>query len=244
MGTVQPGTGEEVNVAILGAGVVIDAVVVKGGAAYNVYSNPSFLPPTLLPDQHYISPRNGGGNVPDISHWFVCYHLTTPPPLGSLTVAKVVIPPPGPPASPLPTEFTAVVNCNDGVHQNVVITFGVGGGRQAGSTISGIADGTVCTVVEQNTASFPAGSAVAYNPAGADTTGVTIAANSSVQVTITNDFTAVELQTGSLALVKTVLPAPPGVTLPASYTAACPLRRRHDRRTSYSRALGVRVYRS
>ena len=108
----------------------------------------------LPPDQHYIAPLNGGGNVPDVGHWFLCYHLTTPPPVGSLTVAKVVIPPPGPPASPLPTEFTAVVNCNDGdpAHQNVLISFGAGGGREAGSTISGIPSGTVCTVVDRTRA--------------------------------------------------------------------------------------------
>ena len=111
-GLVQPGQGQELDIAILGAGVQIDAVVVKGGPAHNVYSNTSFLPPTLPPDQHYIAPLNGGGNVPDVGHWFVCYHLTTPPPLGSLTVAKVLIPPDGPPASPLPTEFTAVVDCS------------------------------------------------------------------------------------------------------------------------------------
>ena len=219
-GTVQPGQGEEVNVTLLAAGVVIDAVVVKGGPAYNVYTDPTFLPPTLPPDQHYISPLNGGGNVPAISHWFVCYHLTTPPALGSLTVDKLVIPPPGPPVTPLPTTFTALVNCNDGdpAHQNVVITFGAGGGRASGSTISGIPAGTVCTVVE-NSGSFPAGSIVTYNPAGADTTGVTIAANTSVLVKITNDFSGVAVQTGTLALVKTVLPNPPVVPLPASFTA-------------------------
>ncbi len=31
------------------------------------------------PTQHYISPLNPGGNVPAISHWFVCYHLDERP---------------------------------------------------------------------------------------------------------------------------------------------------------------------
>src|SRR5258707_717284 len=69
-GSVQPGQGDELDVTLLNAGVVIDAVVVKGGNGYNVYSDSDFLPPTLLADQHYISPLNNGGNVPTISHWF------------------------------------------------------------------------------------------------------------------------------------------------------------------------------
>ena len=75
-GSVQPGMGEELDVAITGSNIVIDAVVVKGGNGYNVYSNSSYLPPTLGSPQHYISPLNGGGNVPTISHWFVCYHVS------------------------------------------------------------------------------------------------------------------------------------------------------------------------
>ena len=75
-GAVQPGKGQEVNVTILGDNVVIDAVVVKGGNGYNVYEDPTFLPPALQPPQHYISPFNNGGNIPAISHWFLCYGPT------------------------------------------------------------------------------------------------------------------------------------------------------------------------
>jgi len=107
-GTISPGQGQELNVTITGTGVVIDALVVKGGPAYNLYSDPAVLPPALPPTQHYISPRNGGGNIPAISHWFVRYHTTTPPPAGSLTVEKVVISPDGVPVTSLPTSFTAV----------------------------------------------------------------------------------------------------------------------------------------
>jgi hypothetical protein len=98
-------------VTITGANVVIDAVIVKGGNAYNQYTDPSVLPPTLVTPQHYISPFNGGGNVPTISHWFVCYHLTTPPPTGSITVLKTVIAPDGVAATALPTTFSATVSC-------------------------------------------------------------------------------------------------------------------------------------
>jgi hypothetical protein len=75
-GTVQRGNGQELNVAIQPGhdSVQVDAVVVKGGNGYNSYTDQTYLPPKLQPDQHYISPLNGGSNVPDISHWFVCYN--------------------------------------------------------------------------------------------------------------------------------------------------------------------------
>ena len=75
-GSVQPGKGQELDVAITGtSNVVIDAVVVQDGNGYNTYTNPTYLPPTLPPDQHYIPTFNNGGNIPTISHWFVCYHI-------------------------------------------------------------------------------------------------------------------------------------------------------------------------
>ena len=75
-GPVQRGQGQELDVSLSGSDIVIDAIVVKGGNGYNTYSNPAYLPPAAQPDQHYISPYNNGGNVPDISHWFVCYHAS------------------------------------------------------------------------------------------------------------------------------------------------------------------------
>ena len=218
-GTVHPAEGQEVNIAITpGANVVIDAVIVKGGPAYNVYSNPAVLPPTLLPPQHYISPFNGGGNVPTISHWFVCYHPTTPLPPGSLGVVKTVIGPNGIPVTPLPTSYTALVNCNDAnpAHQNVTVTIPSGGGAGV-PVLTGIPAGAICTVVEQNTASFPAGSAVTYNPLGANTTGVTISGTATTAVSITNDFSATAVQMGSVQVLKAVVPS--GASGPATFTA-------------------------
>jgi hypothetical protein len=65
--------GEELNV-VLGPNVIIDGILVKGGNGYNVYSS-------AVPGM--ISPLNGGGNIPAISHFVICYHLgpptTTPP---------------------------------------------------------------------------------------------------------------------------------------------------------------------
>src|SRR4051794_7376995 len=131
-GTTQPGQGQELDVTLLNVSVTVDAVVVKGGPAYNVYSNPAVLPPALGPDQHYISPLNPGGNVPTISHWFVCYSFSAPPEAGSLVVSKVVGAPNGTPVSPLPTSFTAIVTCDepDAISAALVstVTFGAGGG--------------------------------------------------------------------------------------------------------------------
>jgi hypothetical protein len=99
-GSTRDGQGEELDVAIAGGGIVIDAVVVKGGPAYNLYTNPTVLPPARLPDEHYISPFNGGGNVPSISHWFVCYRGAPSPTTTSTTTttgATTTTTPPSPP---------------------------------------------------------------------------------------------------------------------------------------------------
>ena len=222
-GTIQPGVGQEVNITVTNPNAVVDAVVVKGADGYNVYPNPAapppILPPALPPPQHYISPltgHSGSGPVPNISHWFVCYHLTTPPPVGSLTVDKIIIPPVAPPGTPLPLTFTALVTCSNGTTATVTI----GAGRALGSTITGLPIGKTCTVVEQTTGTFPPGTVVSYDPAGADTPpGVTIGDATGVVVTITNDFSGLTPQSGNLRLVKALLPGPPGLTLPASYTA-------------------------
>ena len=60
------GGGEEVNVTILGVDIVIDAIVVKGGNGYNVYSD-------AVPSM--ISPFTNGNQIPAISHYFICYHV-------------------------------------------------------------------------------------------------------------------------------------------------------------------------
>jgi hypothetical protein len=215
-GLIQPGQGEEVDVAITG-GAVIDGVIVKGGPAFNVYSNTTVLPPALAPDEHYISPLNGGGNVPDLSHWFVCYHLGSPPPVGSLIVLKAVSDG-DVPATPLPTAFTVLVNCNDAdpTHHNVTVNL-PGGGGIGSPILTGIPLGTVCTVVEQGTGSFPPGTKVTYDPSGADTPGVTTGGTGPVIVNVTNDFSGVASKTGTLQIVKTLVPPGPGVVVPSNF---------------------------
>jgi hypothetical protein len=196
-------------VALLNGTVTIDAVVVKGGPAYNVYTNQAFLPPTLPPDQHYISPFNGGGNVPAISHWFVCYSLSGPPEAGSIVVSKVVGAPDGTPVSPLPTSFTALVTCDDVGNTVSTVTFGAGGGiGTAVPPLDNLPIGTTCTVEEQDIDTFPVGTTVTYDPADADTNGVTIPDGEvGVTVQITNDFSGVEVLPETVVNPPEVAPA-------------------------------------
>jgi hypothetical protein len=215
-GPVQPGQGEELNVTVTGSGVVVDAIVVKGGNGYNLYTAPAVLPPSLASPQHYIAPFNGGGNVPALSHWFVCYHLSAPDPVGSLVVLKRVISPDGIPVDPVPASVSALVTCSDGTIQTV--TFTRGGGRPV-AIVTGLPIGTTCTVVEQGTGSFPGGTTVSYEPAGADTApGVTIGATTGTVVEITNDLSGVALRTAAIELTKVTQPAD-GVPVPASFSA-------------------------
>ncbi len=214
--TARPGGGEEVSITI-GPNVVVDAVVVKGGDGYNIYTNPAVLPPALAPaDQHYISPLNGGVNVPAVSHWFVCYHETIPLPTGTLLVTKSILVPDGAPVTALPNGFTALVDCNDAIpaHQDQIVTFGPGGGRQGSPLLVGIPIGTVCTVQEQGGAA----PVVTYTPVGANNPGVTITAGVGVVVDISNDFSSVPVQRGTLRFTKVLVPPPPGVLPPPSFT--------------------------
>jgi hypothetical protein len=60
------GGGQQIDVVVdPSSGVVIDAIIVKGGNGYNQY------PGTVLDD--LISPLTNGGQVPTISHWFLCF---------------------------------------------------------------------------------------------------------------------------------------------------------------------------
>jgi Domain of unknown function (DUF5979) len=219
-GVVAPHTpeGEEVNVTLLNSSVVIDAVVVKGGPAYNLYTNPTFLPPTLLAPQHYISPFNSGGNIPTISHWFVCYHLAAPP-TGSISVSKTVIGASGVITTTPPTSYSALVTCRNPAGTVIAtgtVTFESGGGLGTPDPVlTGLPINTVCTVVEQ---SPPSGAVVSYTPAGANTTGVTVTGTSPVEVGIANDFSGDAVETGTLQLAKAVVNSG-GATAPSTFTA-------------------------
>ena len=74
--------------------------------------------------------------------------------------------------------------------------------------------------VVEDTSGLPPGTVVTYDPPGADTTGVTISAGAGVVVTITNEYTNIPVQRGSVLITKVVAPnVPAGVVLPATFSA-------------------------
>jgi LPXTG-motif cell wall-anchored protein len=207
----------EITPAGVAAGVVVHAVVVKGSNGYNVYTAP-FVPPDEAPPQNYISPKNDGGNIANISHWFVCYTFGgVVPDEGELIVLKRVIPPRGPTVEPLPTEFTVDVTCITPTGETIEETFTFGEGGGVGTTLGGtrarigIPVGSTCTVTELNTDTFPDGSVVRYIPGQT----VTIGEGVGVTVVVVNNFRDVETLTGSLRINKVV--EPPSADLPDSF---------------------------
>jgi hypothetical protein len=111
---------------------------------------------------------------------------------------------------------SVLVTCSDGTVQTV--TFTRGGGRPA-TILTGLPIGTTCTVAEVGPSTLPAGTTVGYSPAGADTApGITVGASAGAVVVVTNDLSAVDIQTATIALTKVTEPAV-GVPVPASFTA-------------------------
>lgn len=218
--------GTTVNVDDPGPGVVIDAVVVKGGPAYNVYStnsgNPpgNHVPPAEDTPTEYISPLNGGGNVPTVSHWFICYSGDGPPPeTGSLAVTKVVVPldPTLTPLGPIPTVFDFHVECSDDTTDDFQLPVDEEGVPNFTHVVSNIADGAACSVVETTT--LPDGSTTTYDPAGADADGVEVLGGEQTAVTVTNSFSGVQLEPADVTPTvtpivspATAVAAPPGFT--------------------------------
>ncbi len=197
------------------AGVVIDAIVVKGGDGYNLYSDPAVLPPALGSPQGYMSPFVGTANVPRISHWFVCYHFDELP-TGTLLVNKDVLPPDGIPVEELPVFFSAVVTCDTPGFVPVVIRFGGAGGVSPSPEsvlVTGLTIGAMCTVTELETPGFPPGTAVSYVPSQS----VTISEVAGVEVAVVNDFSGVAVQTGSFRAVKEVRTTLPPSETPQSF---------------------------
>ncbi|MER7171304.1 DUF5979 domain-containing protein [Streptomyces mesophilus] len=212
----------EITPAGTSAGVVVDAVVIKGGDASNVYKAPN-VPPQLQAPQNYISPKNTGGNVADVSHYLICYHFAAMPRgvQGELLVLKRVAMPVGTPAEPLPTEYTVDVVCTapSGDTGEETLTFGSGGGL--GTTADGrhilrnIPADSTCTVTEQGTDDFPEGATVTYFPAGAPDPGVnTDRVNT---VIVTNDFSGVRTMPSRFKITKNVVPPAHG-QVPSSFT--------------------------
>ena len=120
----------------------------------------------------------------------------------------------------LPTSFTALVTCDDKANTTSTVTFGAGGGIGVASPpLTGLPIGTVCTVVEQNTGSFPVGTIVTYDPADAATDGVTIPDSEvGVTVQITNDFSGVEILPETVVTPPTPATPAAAVVAPATFT--------------------------
>ncbi|HEX5585674.1 MAG TPA: DUF5979 domain-containing protein [Acidimicrobiia bacterium] len=214
-GTVVPNTssigtgkGEMVNVDDPTGGAVIDAVVVKGGPAYNVYSQNSgapaanHVPPTEDTPTEYVSPFNGGGNIPAVSHWFICYHGGEPPEFGSLVVTKNLIPPQDG-VTGVPASFNIIVKCpTDGsdVNETLVLTpVDDGDGNFSDSEeITGIPLGDQCVVSEDMTGINPLVTVTIVQP-GPITVG-------GAEATVTNDF-------GGISPENVVRPADPAAAV-------------------------------
>lgn len=222
----------EITPAGTTAGVVIDAVVVKGGDAANIYKSPN-VPPQLAAPQDYISPTNNGGNVADISHYLICYHIddSVNTPTGALLPMKRVVAPEGGAAADLPTSYAAEVQCTapDGTRVDETVTFNAGGGVGTTSTgshlVRGLPEGSVCKVTEQGTDGFPDGTEVTYRPSGASSPGVTIGSGPGAAVLITNDFSGTEAATASFTITKEVEPAAgadPSATFTVDYACQGP----------------------
>jgi len=201
-------------------GVVIRAVVVKGGNGYNAYVDASVLPPALAPNQDYISPWVGQSNIADISHWFVCYTVgpppeppEPPPPPRDATfrVTKRIQLPVGEPVDPLPDGFRVHVTCRDNgtVVKERTFTFGAGGG--SGSAANGAAEMTVpegarCRVQERNLGALPDGCHVHYEPQLANYPGVVVAGDGR-EVEVVNDCQDVRVRRARLDIVKRLVGA-------------------------------------
>lgn len=93
-GTVSGGTTLDVT---LNPGFTASGIVVKGGPDTNVYDGPFVGPITIT---GMTSPPNPGGQIPEISHWFVCGGESMSP---TPTMSPSPSPTPSPSPSPSPT---------------------------------------------------------------------------------------------------------------------------------------------
>lgn len=93
-----------VTVAEIPPGETILAVVVKGGPGYNVYQGL-----TEWTDLH--SPLNPGGNIPQVSHWFVCVGSGSTTTTTSTTSATVTTAPRGGGTTTTTSTTTSACDC-------------------------------------------------------------------------------------------------------------------------------------
>ncbi|MET0627760.1 MAG: DUF5979 domain-containing protein [Acidimicrobiia bacterium] len=201
--------GKFVDVDTPSAGVVILAVVVKGGPGYNVYLPPYVPtnPETVDHPTDFVSPLVGADNIPTVSHWFICYTSETPPDTGSLAVSKSVL------GATTLTSFTVHVECEGMAPVDLILANG------DTEVITDIPDGTSCNVSETGTGVFPSLTQVTVG-AGSPTiiTGglptsvagppVEVVGGDQAEVTVVNDFT-------NVAPADVIRPAEPIAVAPA-----------------------------
>jgi hypothetical protein len=175
----------------------------------------SFFVSTSVGDTLESASSTNGGNVLTVSDCRVNTETA------SLVVQKTVTGVSDNNRSVVPTSFTADVVCSDGTSETVTMNWdGVNDSTAVGTpTVTGIVPGSTCTVTE-NTESNPDLTDVTYDPANADTVPVHLDEVDTVTVTITNDFSDVEVSPAEVVTppVQPVAPAAAAVQAAARFT--------------------------
>lgn len=73
-----PNEDQYLDITAVDEGVEVTGIVVKGGNGYNVYVPGEKDLGETPPWEDLRSPLNDGGNLPQISHWYVCGSYTPP----------------------------------------------------------------------------------------------------------------------------------------------------------------------
>jgi hypothetical protein len=84
--------------------LAMDIAISKGGDGARIYT----YDPEIFSGQGLVSPNNGGGQVPDISHVQFCYDDGNPPPTPTPTPTATPTPTP-PPPTPAPGKLAAAL---------------------------------------------------------------------------------------------------------------------------------------
>ncbi len=153
-------------------GFVINAIVVKSGNQYNVYG------PEDAPFTNLRAPLVGTDNIPEISHWYICYSVAQIP-TGNVTLDKVTTGGSAPAANVI---FTFAVDCESGTETTPV---DIAPFQDPILVADDVGQGGSCTITETRT-----------NGATSTTfavTGGTVSASTADSVTFTVDATAVSV---------------------------------------------------
>lgn len=184
--------GTDVLTVTLPAGKTLTGdIYVKGGDGYNDYPGSALT--SLIP------PLSTGGSIAGLSHFLICGTLSTLPSTGSVSVTKTVS------GSGTGSTGTFAVEVNCGAGHDTTLTLSGGDAK----TVTGIPDGTSCTVTETGTGQSTSQSyQVGAGAAGATPPTFGVAGGRTTAVTVTNTYAPATVQ-----VTKTVVGTPPaGVT--------------------------------